>query len=126
MIKQIVAIAVVLGFLVVPQAHSAAISGIGSKYCSDFLTDIGGAGGADTEGRYYAWAQGWMSRLNVDRQATGNSYVTNGRIESSSYPVGDSQKYYLRNFCASNRSSLYAEGATSLYLAIVRELGGSV
>lgn len=121
--RTIALLAFILGVTSAP-ALSAAISGIGAQPCSKFTSDIAAPGeGVQVEARFYAWAQGWMSRLNVDREMTGASYIPSGQIKGPGLDVGAEQKAFLRNYCASNPANLYAQGATALYVAIMNAIG---
>ena len=61
-----------------------------------------------TENYFFAWAQGYMSSLNENLEATIGRYRDLNSIST------DHQKQSLRTFCAKNPASMYREGIGAL------------
>ena len=105
-------------------ASAARIQGVGSQLCSKFnenvRTMVVGPGDISWEQYAYAWAQGWLSRLNVDREATGRATVPD--LSPDGFGPKE-QMAFMRNYCASYPAQQYARGVDEIYGRLLRMYG---
>jgi hypothetical protein len=102
--------------LILPGSASQAqkiAAGVGTKICSQFLTDL--ASDRTPGNSYFDWAQGYMTGLN---ELYSPGQKADLLIEQpNSLPV-DAQISYLHNFCSNYPTERYYRGVQQLYRLI--------
>lgn len=94
------------------------IVGIGATSCARFTTEI--TANADAEKNYLAWMQGYMSGIMVGRPAGVDEGI---ELVPHRFPVA-AQAEFMREFCAKQPKSNFADGVEQLY-ARLKRLNGS-
>ena len=120
MIKRAIVLGIAMGALALGAAIAAGIQGAGASTCKQFFLDLKSPNLANGEHIYGNWALGYISRKNMEREASGLKPIdlTPGSID---YPA---QLAFLRNWCEGHPNSLYQEAAHALWLRLV-ELNGA-
>ena len=94
------------------------IVGIGATSCARFTSEI--TANADTEKTYLAWMQGYMSGITVGRPAGVDEGID---LTPYTFPLV-AQAEFLREFCAKQPKSDFADGVEQLYVRL-RRLNGT-
>lgn len=90
------------------------IVGIGAASCARFTTEI--AANADAEKSYIAWMQGYMSGIMVGRPAGVDEGID---LAPNTLPLA-AQAGFMRDFCAKQPKSDFADGVEQLYVRLKR------
>jgi len=122
MIGRAVAIGVVIGALALGTAIAANIQGAGASTCQEFFKDIQDPNFKNGEASYASWALGYISRKNMEREASGRTPIKL-MVGSVDYPA---QLAFLRNWCQAHPNSLYQEAAQALWEYLVQMNGATV
>jgi hypothetical protein len=96
------------------EAQQLGAYGIGIHSCAEFAK-LYAANPKVTENVYYAWAEGFISGLNMSAIANNLSYRT-------PEPGGDNMRYYMlyiRSYCDSHPLSPYYGAVTTLYTTVL-------
>ena len=93
------------------------IVSIGATSCVRFTTEI--AANADAEKNYLAWMQGYMSGIMVGRPAGVDEGID---LAPYTFPLA-AQAAFLREFCAKQPKSDFADGVELLYVRLKRRNG---
>lgn len=107
--------------LIAVAVHAAAqrnvpvkIVGIGATNCARFTSEI--TASADVEKIYLAWMQGYMSGIMVGRPAGVDEGID---LTPNTFPLV-AQAEFLREFCAKQPKSDFADGVEQLYVRLKR------
>jgi hypothetical protein len=92
-------------------AENYVFQGAGTASCGKFAEDFAKAPDF-SEGFYFAWAQGFMSALNIDLSQESAQYRNLGAIPTSQ------QERYLRNYCDQHPLGDYMDGVIALFKTI--------
>ena len=122
MIGRAVTIGVVIGALALGTAIAANIQGAGASTCTEFFKDIADPNFKSGEAFYASWALGYVSRKNMEREASGRTPIKL-MVGSVDYPA---QLAFLRNWCSAHPNSLYQEAAQALWEYLVQMNGATV
>lgn len=90
------------------------IVGIGATSCSRYTTEI--ASNGDAEKNYLAWMQGYMSGIMVGRPSGVDEGID---LLPSAFPLA-AQAAFMREFCAKQPKSEFADGVEQLYVRLKR------
>lgn len=90
------------------------IVGIGATSCARFKTEI--AANTDAEKNYLAWMQGYMSGIMVGRPAGVDEGID---LAPYTFPLV-AQAEFIREFCAKQPNSAFADGVEQLYVRLKR------
>jgi len=93
------------------RAQEAVGMGAGTQTCAEFA-DFSKSDPALAERVFYAWAQGFLSGLNLGNQNSGHARRDLAASDT------DSQKLFLRQYCADNPLKTYTQGILALYLTL--------
>ncbi|MGD9923887.1 MAG: hypothetical protein AB7V13_20950 [Pseudorhodoplanes sp.] len=94
------------------------IVGIGATSCARFTTEI--AANSDAERNYLAWMQGYMSGIMVGRPAGVDEGID---LAPNAFPLA-AQAVFMREFCAKQPKSDFADGVEQLYVRL-KKLNGT-
>lgn len=102
--------------------HAAQIQGAGARSCATYLSDISSNKIVNAEDIYANWALGYMSRINMDLETSGQR-----PLDLTPGPLSlKDQKAYLRQYCAKNPDQLFEGAARSLFEHIRTQNGPGV
>ena len=93
------------------------IVGIGATSCARFTTEI--ASNPDAEQNYIAWMQGYMSGIMIGRPAGVDEGID---LTPYTFPLV-AQVEFMREFCAKQPKSDFADGVEHLYVTLKRRNG---
>lgn len=90
------------------------IVGIGATSCARFTTEI--TTNTEAEKTYLAWMQGYMSGIMIGRPAGVDESID---LTPYKFPL-TAQAQFIREFCAKQPKSDFADGVEQLYLKLKR------
>jgi hypothetical protein len=93
------------------QREQGVIVGVGTQSCAEFAKDYQ-ANPKTAEAIYFAWAQGFMSGLNIR-----NGVLKIPRRDINAWPY-DRQQRNIRQFCDQRPLSSYFDAAQGLFQAL--------
>jgi hypothetical protein len=106
---------------------AAMIIGVGNQECAKFNEKVRNLVVAPNnlswEEYSYAWAQGWLSRKNVEREARGVTPVPD--LLPEGFGPKD-QMAFMRAYCASNPQKDYVYGVEELFRKLLQMYSLSV
>jgi hypothetical protein len=103
-------------------ASAARIQGVGNQSCAEFSESVGKFG-REWELHSYAWAQGWLSRRNVDREARGLSPIPD--LSPDGFGT-DAQMAFMRTYCTANPGKDYVYGVDEIFRKLLQMYSLSV
>ena len=112
--KILVSLCIYIAGAVSLSANAAVVQGIGATTCSEFLASV--RSGNLTQSDYFAWAQGYLSRLNSEQETYGR--IPLNSLNPASFDIG-AQKGYIWNYCNNNPRSSYENAVIGVWNVLV-------